>query len=100
MPALMCTTVPPAKSIAPHWKIRPASALTSSSLACAAVLAAPAPAAAGALAAGAVRGGGERLGGGIDRIGARPVPDHVGDRAIDDDQPQRQEQRHRGELHA
>ena len=57
MPALMCTTVPPAKSIAPHWKIRPASALTSSSLACAAVLAAPSAAAASALAAASIASG-------------------------------------------
>src|SRR5258705_134948 len=63
MPALMCTTVPPAKSIAPFLKTQPASALTSSSLACAAVFAAASPAAASALpaseAADEVRAAGE-----------------------------------------
>src|SRR5256885_1052618 len=54
MPALMCTTVPPAKSIAPFLKTQPASALTSSSLACAAALAAASPAAARALTASAI----------------------------------------------
>ncbi len=57
MPALMCTTVPPAKSIAPHLKIWPASARTSSSLACAAVLAASSVAAARALAAASMASG-------------------------------------------
>ena len=57
MPALMCTTVPPAKSIAPFLKIQPASALTSSSLACAAVFAAPSAAAASALAASGIASG-------------------------------------------
>ena len=51
MPALMCTTVPPAKSRAPHWKIRPASATTPSRVACAAVLAAASAASATPLAA-------------------------------------------------
>ena len=53
----MWTTVPPAKSIAPHWKIRPASARVSSSLACAAVFAAPSAAAASALAAASIASG-------------------------------------------
>ena len=57
IPELICTTVPPAKSIAPHWKMRPESALTSSSLAWAAVLAAPAAAAASALAAASIASG-------------------------------------------
>ena len=57
MPALMCTTVPPAKSIAPFLKIQPASALTSSSLACAAVFAAASPAAASALTASEIASG-------------------------------------------
>ena len=41
MPELMCTTVPPAKSRAPHEKMSPASAVTASSFACAAALASP-----------------------------------------------------------
>ena len=57
MPALMCTTVPPAKSIAPHRNTRPASAMTSSSLACAAFLAASSVAAARALAASSIASG-------------------------------------------
>src|ERR1700740_1585991 len=58
MPALMCTTVPPAKSIAPFLKIHPASALTSASLASAAVFAAASdPAAAIALTASEIASG-------------------------------------------
>ena len=52
MPELMCTTVPPAKSSAPHWKARPALAFTVANAASAACfLAASAPASAMALAA-------------------------------------------------
>jgi hypothetical protein len=83
----MCTTVPPAKSIAPFLKIQPASALTSSSLACAAVLAARQPPR-------------KRLGGASDRVRAGPVPDHVRDREVDQRHPERDEQRDRRELHA
>src|SRR3954469_13838745 len=57
MPELMCTTVPPAKSMAPHRNTRPPSAMTSSSLACAAVLAAPSAAAATAFAAASMASG-------------------------------------------
>src|SRR5215831_11912490 len=39
IPELMWTTVPPAKSIAPHWKASPALADTASMAACAAALA-------------------------------------------------------------
>ena len=88
MPELMCTTVPPAKSIAPHWKIRPAVGVDLVELGLRGGL------------GGAVSRGGKRLGGGVDRVRAGPVPDHVGDRAVDQQQPQRQEQRHGGELHA
>ena len=56
MPELMCTTVPPAKSSAPHWKARPALAVTASMAACAAALASP-DAAASALAAATVAAG-------------------------------------------
>src|SRR6266481_7185710 len=57
MPELMCTTVPPAKSMAPFLKTQPASALTSSSLACAAAFAAASPAAASALTASEIASG-------------------------------------------
>ena len=57
MPALMWTTVPPAKSSAPHWNSRPASALTSASLASATVLAAASVAPATAFAAAATVSG-------------------------------------------
>ncbi len=42
----------------------------------------------------------ERLGGGVDRVRAGPVPDHVGDREVDQRHPERDEQRDRRELHA
>src|SRR5438132_562285 len=51
MPALMCTTVPPAKSMAPHWNARPALACTAASAASAVFLASSPDAAATALAA-------------------------------------------------
>src|SRR3954462_14032274 len=57
MPALMCTTVPPAKSIAPLRNKNPPSAMTSSSLACATFLAASSPAAARAFAAASMASG-------------------------------------------
>ena len=57
MPELMCTTVPPAKSSAPHWKARPALAGTASSAASAAALASSPDAAATALAAATVAPG-------------------------------------------
>jgi hypothetical protein len=41
MPELMCTTVPPAKSSAPHWLARPALACTVAKAASAAFLASP-----------------------------------------------------------
>src|SRR5262245_359239 len=41
MPALMCTTVPPAKSSAPHWKARPALDVTVARAASAAAFASP-----------------------------------------------------------
>ena len=75
MPALMCTTVPPAKSMAPQMNTMPASALTASSAACAAFL------------ASGVVGRGECLGGGVDRVRTGPVPDHVGDREVDEASP-------------
>ena len=49
---------------------------------------------------GGVGRGRERLRGRVDRVRAGPVPDHVGDREIDEGHPQRDEQRHRRELHA
>ena len=88
MPALMCTTVPPAKSSAPHWKARPALAVTASNGASAPRLGVAAPAAANGLA------GGDRGG------GTGPVPDHVRDREVDEGHPQRDEQRDGRELHA
>src|SRR3954471_184893 len=57
MPALMCTTVPPAKSIAPLRNNQPPSAMTSSSFACAAFLAASPLAAASAFAAASIASG-------------------------------------------
>ena len=57
MPELMCTTVPPAKSMAPLRNTKPPSAMTSSSLACATFLAASSPAAARALAAASIASG-------------------------------------------
>src|ERR1700761_1481658 len=57
IPALMCTTVPPAKSRAPAPASQPTAPVTSSSLACAAVLAAASVAAAKALAAVATSSG-------------------------------------------
>ena len=42
----------------------------------------------------------QRLGGFGDRVRAGPVPDHVRDREVDEGYPERDEQRHRGELHA
>ena len=58
MPALICTTVPPAKSIAPFLKTQPASALTAASFASAAVFAAASlPAAAIALTASEIASG-------------------------------------------
>ena len=77
MPALMCTTVPPAKSIAPHWKTRPASAIDLVEIGLR-----------GGLGGGVGRSR-ERLGGGVDRVGAGPVPDHVRDREVDERHPQR-----------
>src|SRR6185369_12356936 len=56
-PELMCTTVPPAKSIAPLRNTKPPSARTSSSLACATFLAASSPAAARAFAAASMASG-------------------------------------------
>src|SRR6185436_14702466 len=57
MPELMCTTVPPAKSMAPQMNTLPASPMTSSSLACAAFLAASSVAAASAFAAASIASG-------------------------------------------
>src|ERR1700712_3176864 len=57
IPALMCTTVPPAKSIAPLRNKNPPSAMTSSSFACAIFLAASSPAAARAFAAASIASG-------------------------------------------
>ena len=88
MPALMWTTVPPAKSSAPHLKSMPASALTASSAAWAAALAASSA------------GGGQRLGGVADRVRAAPVPDHVGHREVDEGDPEDHEEHQRRELHA
>ena len=57
MPALMCTTVPPAKSIAPHEKIRPASASDRVELGLRGRLGCASVAAASALAASAIASG-------------------------------------------
>ena len=88
MPALMCTTVPPAKSIAPFLKTQPASAVDFVKL-------------------GLRRGlrrriarSRKRLDRIRDRVRSGPVPDHMRDREIDQRHPQRDEQRHRRELHA
>ena len=54
----------------------------------------------GRLPGGIIRGGRERFRGGINRVGAGPVPDHVRDREVDEGDPERDEQHHRRELHA
>ena len=70
-PALMCTTVPPAKSSAPHCQIRPAVGI----------------------------GGVHDIGRGVG-IRPRPEPHHVRDRAVAEREPQHQEQQHRREFRA
>src|SRR3954466_3424406 len=57
MPALMCTTVPPAKSMAPQRNTQPASPVAASSAAWAASLALGSAAAASALAAASIASG-------------------------------------------
>ena len=70
-PALMCTTVPPAKSSAPHCHSRPALAF--------------------------IRIDVSRRGVGVR---AHPEPDHVRDRQVADREPDDREDQHRGELDA
>ena len=87
MPELMCTTVPPAKSSAPHWKAKPALAATASRLPARRPWRQPCR-------------GGQRLGSRDGGARAGPVPDHVRDREVDERGPQRDEQHDGGELHA
>ena len=71
MPALMCTTVPPAKSSAPICQSQPALRVHRV----------------------------DDVGSGV-RVRARPEPDHVRDRQVGEREPQHHEQQHRRELHA